>query len=463
MAISSIGVGSGLPLDQLLTDLRNSENQSLVLVQSKQIDAENRLSAYGKVQSSIEALKTAAEKLGKDDTYGALKATVSSDAFTASASTKAIAGQYAIKVDTLAGNQTLVTQGVADRTQANGTGGKVTIELQDGTTHTLDLTDKDTSINGLISAINNANPGLGVRATVINDGGENPHRLMLTSTTTGTESAVANITVEDNADLQALLGFDSADPAPAEKMQQVQAATNASLTINGVAITAQTNEVEGAIEGVTLNLLKEGGDSGTLKVERDDSATTGAIKAFVAAYNNLQNTLKALTTYDVEAQKGSALTGDSLARRAQTQARDALNGFTSEGTLRTLGQLGITTNYSSGLLEIDDEKLSAGIKDHLPDVQGLLAGENGLSKRMVSMAGNFLGSNGYLQNAKDGTDRNIKDLQRQYTETSERIDAKMENYRRQFSALDGMLAQMNSVSSYLTQQLSMLSNLNEQK
>lgn len=460
MAISSIGVGSGLPLDQLLTDLRNSENQSLVLVQSKQVDAANRLSAYGKVQSSIEALKTAAEKLGKDDTYGALKATVSSDAFTASAGTTAIAGQYNINVETLASTQTLVAKGVADRTQANGTGGQVTIQLQDGTTHTLDLAGKDTSINGLISAINSADPSLGVSATVINDGGAEPHRLMLTSTTTGTESAVASITVEDNAELQALLGFNSGD---APTVEEVQAANNAKLTVNGVVITSQTNTVEDAIEGVTLNLTKSGGDPGTLKVERDDSATTNAVKSFVTAYNNLQNTIKSLTTYDVETNKGSALTGDSLARRAQTQARDALNSFTSEGTLRTLGQLGITTNYSSGLLEVDDTKLSEGIKEHLPDVQRLLSGENSLSKRVISMTDNFLGSNGYLQSAKDGTDRNIKDLQRQYTETSERIDAKMQNYQRQFSSLDSMLAQMNSVSSYLTQQLSMLGNLNERK
>ncbi|HUH88915.1 MAG TPA: flagellar filament capping protein FliD [Pusillimonas sp.] len=462
MAISSIGVGSGLPLDQLLSDLRNSENQALVLVQSKQVAAQNRLSAYGKVQSSIEALKTAAETLGKAETYGALKTTVSSEAFTASADSKAIAGQYNIKVEVLASTQTLVTDGVADRGQANGTGGVITLTLQDGTEHTLDLTGKDTSINGLIAAINQADPSLGVSATVINDGSANPHRLMLTSTTTGTEASVASITVADNADLQALLGFDSTDADSVSDMQ-MQAATNASLKINGITITSQTNQVEGAIEGVTLNLLKEGGDAGTLKVARDDSATTAAVKAFVTAYNNLQNTIKSLTTYDVEAQKGSALTGDSLARRAQTQARDALNGFTSEGTLRTLGQLGITTNYSTGLLETDDKKLAGGLKEHLPDVQRLLSGENGLSKRVVAMTNNFLGSKGYIQGAKDGTDQNIKDLQRQYTETSERIDAKMENYRRQFSSLDTMMAQMSSVSSYLTQQLSMLSNLNEKR
>src|SRR5690606_15258471 len=142
MAVSSIGVGSGLPLEDLLRDLRNSENTALALIQSKQVTAENRLSAYGKIQSAIEAMQTAGTNLAKADTYGALKTTVSSDAFTATASTKAIAGQYNITVDTLATSQTLVTQGVTDRDAANGTGGVITFDFGDET-KTLDLTGKD--------------------------------------------------------------------------------------------------------------------------------------------------------------------------------------------------------------------------------------------------------------------------------------------------------------------------------
>src|SRR5690606_39414663 len=107
MAVSSIGVGSGLPLDQLLTDLRNSENQALALIQTRQVSAQNRLSAYGNIQSSIEALKTAAEKIGKAETLDALKTSTASEAFTASATHKAIAGQYSVQVNTLAKAQTL--------------------------------------------------------------------------------------------------------------------------------------------------------------------------------------------------------------------------------------------------------------------------------------------------------------------------------------------------------------------
>jgi len=457
MAVSSIGVGSGLPLDQLLQDLRDNENNALTLIQSKQVTAQNRLSAYGKIQSSVEALKTAGENLANADAFGALQATVGGDAFTASATPKAIAGQYSIVVHDLASAQTLVTQGVASRDEANGQGGVITLTLDDGSQKTLDLAGKDTSLKGLAEAINSSDPGLGVHATLVNDGSGTPYRLLLTADATGTQASVSAIEVSGNAPLQDLLGFGAG--APGSTVQE-QAAADARISVNGIEIVSQSNQIEDAIEGVTLNLQKTSTDAASLSLTRDDSAATKAINAFVTAYNNLQSTIQSLTSYDVDAQQSSALTGDTLARRVQSQARDVLNVSLGSGSVRSLAQLGISTDPSTGALSVDNDKLAAAIKDHLGDVQQLFAGEQGISSRMGEMAKGFLGSDGLISNAKAGADRNIDDLQKQYEKTAERIDAKMETYRQQFTALDSMVAQMNSVSSYLTQQLSMLGNLN---
>src|SRR5690606_17156174 len=126
----------------------------------------------------------------------------------------------------------------------------------------------------------------GVRATVINDGEDQPHRLMLTATSTGEKAAVESIVVAGNTELQTLIGFDSEGSNPDIQEQQ---AKNAVLFINGIKISSQANQVEDAIEGVTLTLAKAG-ESGTLNVERDNASSTQAVKAFVTAYNNLQNT-----------------------------------------------------------------------------------------------------------------------------------------------------------------------------
>jgi len=103
------------------------------------------------------------------------------------------------------------------------------------------------------------------------------------------------------------------------------------------------------------------------------------------------------------------------------------------------------------------------LTDKLDDVKRLLTGDNGLSKSIAKAADVFIKSDGLIPNATDSINDTLKGLDKQYLATQERIDAKMENYRRQFVALDSMMAQMNSLSSYLTQQLSMLGSLNEKK
>lgn len=464
MAISSIGVGSGLPIEQLLKDLRESENQPLVQLQSQQVSAQNRLSAYGTLRGSIEALNTAAKALGKADTFGALKASTPGDAFTASLGNKAIAGKYNIKVDTLATSQTLVTKGLADRTAAIGTSGGVLSATINGKVKTLEVSGangKGPSLNDLVAAIND-DASLGFSATLINDGSGTPHRLLLTATETGTDASISSLSfaaTDNKTALNALISFDGANPTTNNNIQE-DAAINAKIFINSIEISSQSNKVEGAIEGVTLNLLKIDTTGANLSITRDDSVTAKAINTFVEAYNSLSNTIKSLTSYDVENQKGSALTGDSLARNLQSQARQALNAVTESGSL---WDLGITSNPSSGLLEVNTEKLNTALKADMGKAEKLFTGDNGISSQIGKVANAFVSSNGFLKSAEEGINQTIKVLSNQFTATSQRIDAKMEQYRRQFSGLDVMLNQMNGISNYLTQQLSMLSNIGKEK
>ncbi|CAM5215925.1 hypothetical protein CDEF62S_01598 [Castellaniella defragrans] len=181
---SSLGVGSGLPLDTLMTQLQTSEEAGLQPIQQQENTTSATLSAYGQLQSAVSALQAAAQTLTTSGTFNALQATVSGSALTASTASGAVAGQYSITVDQLAKPQTLYTTGQASATAANGTGGTLTLTLGDGTTHTLDLTGKDTSLNGLVEAIN-SDSSLGVSATLINDGSSSPYHLLLGARSTG--------------------------------------------------------------------------------------------------------------------------------------------------------------------------------------------------------------------------------------------------------------------------------------
>jgi flagellar hook-associated protein 2 len=468
MAISSIGVGAGLPLNELLEQLRTSENEALKLIQSRATTVKSRLSAYGTVKSSIEALKTAADALGKAETFGALKASVNGDAFTAVAGNKAIAGQYSIEVTQLASSQTLTSSsGLADRKEKLADGSVDIAFTIDGKTKSITVAQDQTSLEGMVKAIN-ADSSLGVSATIVNDGSGSPHRLLLTTKNTGEEAAVQSITVTatdagagtDVSRVEGLMGYTNGASNFIEKT-----AKNATLLINDIPVESQSNSIEGAIEGVTLTLTKENeaGKPSVLSLTADDTVTSKAVNTFVTAYNNLQNIIKTLTSYDVEAQKSSALTGDSLARKVQNQVREALNTADSSGIFKTLSQIGITTNPKDGTLVVSNDKLNAALKDNMADVQKLFADQNGIAAKMSAIADTFVKSDGIIKLATDSISDTIKDLDKQFEATSIRIDAKMETYRQQFTRLDTMMAQMGSVSSYLTQQLSMLGNIGKAK
>ena len=459
MAISSIGVGSGLPLDQLLSDIRKSENQPLVLIQQRQVISEARLSGYGIIKGSLTDLQKASQALTKTEKYGALKGTSSNEAIGVKVEKNAVAGSYTLTDIKLATQQSLALAGQASRTDKIGTGGQLSIELNNGEDPvTIDLGD-DTSLEGLMKTIN-ANPDLGVQATLVNDGSDSPYRLMLTAKDTGTEASIKEIKVTGNDELNGILAYDAAGSTA--NYQETTAASNAQATINGIQITSQSNTLKDVVEGVTLDLktLPADGEAVKIDITRDDSVAINAVKDFVKAYNSLLDTIKAQTSFDVENESSSALTGDSLVRRVENQVRSALNSASGVGDIHSLADLGITSDYKTGKLEIDEEKLTEAVRDHLGDVTEFLSGSNGVGQNVDKVANEYIKSNGFIQNATDGLNRTIKDLEKQYEATSERIENKMENYRRQFSQLDVMMNQMSGISTYLTQQLSMLGNMN---
>ena len=453
MAISSVGVGSNLPLAELLDNFRAGEQGRLTAIETRHTGVQARITAYGQLKNELTNVRNAAKAL-TEDAFDSMKTVVTGTDFTASSTTKAIEGNYNITVDSIAKSQSLVMAGQASRTEDIGTGGKISFTI-DGKVTELDLTSTGSSLDDIVKAIN-GNSDLGVQATILNNGSSAPHQLILTSKKTGTEAAVTDITVTGNAQLSDVMSFGSAGSSVVEK-----AAENASLTVNGVPITSQSNAIADVIDGVTINLTGATGKSNSLSISGDDEGVKKAIQEFVDRFNDVHKKLKQVTSYDTESKTGSALTGDSIARNIQSRLSSILNSPTSGGAFSMLSEIGIRTDPKTGLLEVDNEKLNKSLAEKPMDVQNLFRGENGVAKKAMEVADVFTDSyDGTLKTATDGAERMLKDLDKQYTSTELRIDAMMETYRKKFTAMDALVAQMNSTSSYLTQQLANLGSKN---
>jgi flagellar hook-associated protein 2 len=240
------------------------------------------------------------------------------------------------------------------------------------------------------------------------------------------------------------------------------------FTVNGIASTSQSNTADKVVDGVTIILkgVTETDDNGdptpvNLSVTRDTTTAATAVQTFVDAYNSLNKTISTLTAFDVDKETQSALTGDATTRNIQNTMASALRVFVSSNSaIQSLADIGISTNYKDGTLDLDMDKLNNALSGNLTDVTKLFTGDNGLAGQVSSATDGILGGNGKtgsLEISQESIQDTIDDLQDQYNSMQDRINATINTYRQQFVQLDSMVAQMNSMSDYLTQQFSAMS------
>lgn len=447
--ITSLGVGSGLDLTGLLNQLTTAENQKLTPITNQKTANSAKISAYGTLQSALSKLQDAVQTLSDKTTYQALTSSLSGTGITSAVTSSAVPGSYQIKVTSLAQANSWATAGVADKTTALGTGDLTLTVGGKSTTITIDSTNN--TLDGIRDAINAQNSGL--TASIVNTGdATNPYRLSLTSNTTGTASAISTSLANGTGTVASLFA--------AGAMTETAQAKDASLTVNGIAITSQSNTVEGALQGVTLNLsLASVGQTQTMTVARDTDSMKKAITDFVDAYNSLESTTDTLTAYNADSTKSGKLLGDNTERIIENRLTRALGTDISGSTFKHLQDLGISLQ-SDGSLKVDNTKLDAAVNGDVSALSNFFVGSSGsgFAPQMNSVLDGILGDKGTLTSATAGLQSANDRLDKQYTDMQNSIDATIAIYRQQFTQLDTLVAQMNSTSSYLTQQLSALSS-----
>jgi len=331
-AITSTGIGSGIDITGIVSKLMSVESLPLTQLATQEAGYQGQITALGSLKGALGSFQTAMSGMSTSAQFNSVTATPGdATVLTATAFSTATAGSYAVNVTTLAQAQSLGAAGQIDTTSAIGGGTSTTLNFQFGTiagaavngiypdnpaaftqdtsqaggTVTIDSTNN--SLQGIRDAINKAN--VGVTASIVNDGSDNPYRLVLTSTSSGAKSDM-NITVTGDATLQNFLGYDPTTAAN-QNLTETANGQSAAFTVNGVAIQSTSNTVTTAIPGVTMTLLKAN-SSTTLAVARDTSAVQKAASDFVSAYNALNSTLSSLTSYDPTTKQAGALLGMPL-------------------------------------------------------------------------------------------------------------------------------------------------------
>ena len=434
MGITVGGVGSGLDVNGIISQLMDLERQPLVALQQKAVDYGVELSAYGKIKSALSTFETAAATLTKADTFTKFSAASSDEsAFVASADDTAVGSTYSVEVLRLA---------QADKQYATGTyaGETGTFRLTSGSeSFDIVVDSANNTLAGIRDAINNSESNSTISAAIINDGSD---RLVLTSKNTGEANSI--VATDMSGTLAATLNFDKVPDLVGINL-------DASINVDGFVISSTTNTVSGAISGVTLTLKSVTSSAQGLTVAQDTSSITGDVEKFIEGYNSLYGTLR-----DLGGETGD-LSGDSTLLSIERGLQSVFNNAASGLPLKYLSDVGITKGLD-GSLSLDSAAFENAMKENLNGVVSLFSDEEmGVASRLDSVLNRYTDAeSGLIKSREDGVYTRIDTLEQRQDSLTLRLESIEKRFRAQFTALDILMSQMQSTGSFLTQQLGSL-------
>jgi flagellar hook-associated protein 2 len=451
MAITTSGIGSGIDIESLVTQLIAAEGQPASnRINKKEATWTADLSAYGSLKSALSSFQSAVKSLNDPaDFLGRTSTSSNTEVFSATADETAVPGKYDIEVIQLAESAKSRSGNFTSADEVMGTG-SLNISLGDKTFN-ISVDNSNNTLAGLRDAINAASDNPGLTASIINvDGGS---RLVLTSDKLGSANTI-NIAVSDddgspvdNAGLSRLA---------TENLTTVQAAQDAIINVDNQPVTRDSNSFSDVISGVKFTLDSAlPGTVESLAIGLDKGALIKNVNSFVKAYNSLADTMANLSSFNADTGAAGTLLGDSALRGVQSQIRQTLTSSISGLGFDSLVAIGITTN-DQGHLEVDAGKLDEVMTADYTAVSQLFSSENGLAKSLDSVLERYISSDGILTARQDGLQSNIDSLDGDREQLNRRLASLDARYRAQFSAMDILVAQLQSLGDYMTQQLSSL-------
>jgi flagellar hook-associated protein 2 len=443
---SSLGIGSGLDLNSLLTSIMAAERAPIKVLDEKIATTNTKISLYGTLKSKLDTLKSAAETLQFPSRLSAVSAS-SSDSTTASASAEynAAIGSYNVEVTQLATTQ----KNVSNPYLAGTTFGPGNLDFNVAGVDAASIAiSAGATLQEVTTQINDAK--IGITATVITTSDGN-QRMVLSSGKSGGDN-----TFSLNPTSALTASGAQADLTTFDATKSI-IAQDALMLVDNLEIKSSTNQFSGQISGLTLTASKVG--TSTITIQNDSSKIISAVQSFVDSYNAVTTLVKSNSTYNSTTKTGGAFSGDSVVRSVVEglgSARTTVPGELSSATLQTLSALGVSIEQS-GQLSLNSTTLTAAIAASPTDVTAALTA---YGKSFSDSISSIEDSSAPFTSRVNSLNASIRTYQDNQTALEYRVALVEKRYRAQFTALDGLVSRMQTISASLSQSLSALSASN---
>lgn len=471
MAISSVGIGSGLDVESIVTQMVDLEKRPIKTLEAKAEFIDAKISVQGQISSMVSGLHDALFDLTLDSTWKTAKASTSGSSVNASITGAAAVGSYNMDVTALAQSQTVVSGKLANGEKLGAAVFTFTVGHTSAKSHEITLTGTET-LEEVAKAINDKK--IGVSTSVIKDANNN-QQLVLTAQNTGLDGKFSLAITPNSSPAAgatpisaAWLSTYAADAAVApvggatSGFYMAQQAQNAKMTLNGVELESSTNSFNSALSGVSITVAGEG--KSLMNVTNDTAAIKEKVQKFVDAYNSLNELLTASTKYSEDTKTAGVFQGDSSIVSMQNAFRLMTQSIVqgSGGAFSRLADIGIQmanpmSAKVSGELTISASKLDLALGD-LGSMQALFASKaegssknDGIAVTFRSFTSGLMDLEGSLKSKDAALEQELKRNGEEQDKVEKRATAFEARLRAQYTALDVKMASLNSLSSYVEQ------------
>ncbi len=425
--MAEVSAGSSIDVQSIVSGLMDIERRPIKKLEVQTSQTRSKISALGDLKSAIYKLESAARDLAKPQTLARFSATSSNESvLDAEVSTLDTIENHTIRVDQLATTHRLASQttyAAADTVVGAGTyhyevGGEgfdVTLEAGKDT-----LTDLKNAINR--SA---ANTGLSASIIKVDDG----YKFVLSAQKSGT----SNIITADGS------------------WDEISAAQDATLFIDGIETHPSSNTLKDVIPGITLNLKSTGETELTTSADIDTMAES--MEAFATAYNDLRDTIEKLDA--------GKLKGEGVSLSIESAIRNRFFGEyeSSEGEMSSVFEFGLTFD-KEGRLNLDKSRFQDAVDSNFFGLHNFFTGEDGFSAGLQESLRELTKTGGLIEGRKDSYYNRIDSYERQTERLEIRMEALQKRYLQTYSELDALLGSVSNTSNNLAQQLGALTNNN---
>jgi len=392
-SITSSGSGTTSTIDwsALIQSAVNAKLAQATKISTKITANQAKVTAYQSLQTALKTLTSGLSSLAtsvvnplatnafatRAATIGATGDVSASSALSMSVKNGAATGSHTLTISQIATAQKVVGAAQSSQTAALGYSGTFSLGLSGGSSAQITITS-GMSMLDVVDAINAQTSTTNVEASVVQVSGGS-YQLVLT----GTKDAADIVSSSSSGDdILNKLGVTNSSGGFATVLQSAQAAK---FTLDGIALTRNTNDITDVLSGVTFDLLQATPSGTTLNISigTDTSQIASALQTFVTNYNAFRDAVLAqqTTNADGTAASSSVLFGDGTMRDVMNTLQAVFG--TSVGGM-TMADLGLSLNEKNEL-KLDTGTLSTILSTNLSGVITLLSAQTKTSSSQLSV------------------------------------------------------------------------------